>query len=64
VNTREIDALDEWDERMLTQLVARFVRDFRRLPHQGELVRFGRARGRLELRLPRRSRRRVAVLTH
>jgi hypothetical protein len=57
VNTREVAQLDDWDEKTLAQLVARYVRLFHRLPSQDELVLFRSARGQLQLRLPAQRRR-------
>jgi hypothetical protein len=57
VNTREIAQLEDWDELELQQLVARYVRVFRRFPSYEQLVRFRRARGQLHLRRPAQSRR-------
>jgi hypothetical protein len=54
--------LQDWDEQTLQELVARFVRTFRRFPSYDQLVRFRRARGQLELRIPRRTRRGTARL--
>ena len=62
LNTREMSQLQDWDEQTLQELVARFVRTFRRFPSYDQLVRFRRARGQLELRIPRRTRRGTARL--
>jgi len=64
VNTREIDELSDWDEKTLTLLVARYVRAFHRFPSHAELVRFQRARGQLQMRLPRPQRRRTPILVN
>lgn len=55
--------LQDWDEPVLTELVARYVRTFRRLPSHSDLVRFDRARGRLQLRVPGQRRRKGTLVT-
>lgn len=60
MNTSEMAAFDDWDERELQQLVARFVRTFRRLPSARELTAFHESRMGLALRLPARVRVRLA----
>ena len=62
MNTRELAAFDDWDEEELETLVARFVRNFRRLPNSEDLVNFHRTRSCLHLRLPAQGRRKVAAL--
>ena len=63
VNTREISRFEDWDEPDLATLLGRFVRTFRRLPSYADLVRFRRARGQLQLRLPAHVRRRSTLVT-
>jgi hypothetical protein len=53
--------LQDWDERVLCDLVVRYVKTFRRLPSHSDLVRFRRARVRLALRIPRQTRRRIPL---
>ena len=62
MNTRELADFDDWDEEELETLVARFVRNFRRLPSGEDLVNFQRSRSGLHLRLPAQGRRKVASL--
>ena len=60
MNTRDLGALDSWDEKELETLVARFVRTFHRLPSSDDLVKLRRTRSGLQLRLPRQARRTIA----
>jgi hypothetical protein len=60
MNTRELAALDHWDEQELSSLTTRFVRIFHRLPHYEELVAFRRSDARLHLRIPAQTRRNLA----
>ena len=60
MNTRDLAALEHWDERELTDLIARFVRIFHRLPRYEELVVFRRSDARLRLRVPAQMRRSLA----
>lgn len=62
MNTRDLAALEHWDERELTRLTARFVRIFHRLPHYEELVAFRRTDVRLHLRIPVQTRRSLASM--
>jgi hypothetical protein len=62
MNTRELAALEHWDERELTRLTARFVRIFHRLPRYEELVAFRRSDVRLHLRIPGQTRRSLASM--
>ena len=50
---------DDWDERELERLVARFVRSFRRLPSSAEIINFRRSRSHLH-RVPAQGRRGLA----
>jgi len=63
VNSQEIALLHDWDERVLSDLVVRYVRTFRRLPSHSDLVRFRRAHLRLALRIPPQVRHRGTLLT-
>ena len=62
MNTRDLAALDHWDERELTRLTTRFVRIFHRLPGYDELVTFRQADVRLHLRVPVQARRNLATM--
>jgi hypothetical protein len=62
MNTREIAALEHWDERELASLTARFVRIFHRLPHYEELLAFRRTDVGLHLRVPAQTRRSLASM--
>jgi hypothetical protein len=57
MNSRELASLNDWDEKELEELVARFVRVFHRLPKHDELITFHRTRASLHLRLPAQGRR-------
>jgi hypothetical protein len=56
--------LQDWDEPALSDLVARYVRTFRRLPSHADLLRFRHARSWLMLRVPAQTRRRATVVSH
>lgn len=62
MNTTELARCDDWDEQELKDLVAGFVRCYRRLPSYRDLVRHRRARNALHLRIPRQTRRKAARL--
>jgi hypothetical protein len=64
VNSQEIVLLQDWDEQALTELVARYVLAFRRLPSRSDLLRFQRARAQLMLRVPGQTRRRATLVSH